>query len=78
MTFNGSDLIVGTNGLPIEVGLTVTKEISRQVNREEASQVSGTAALCAKLLVCFIVVAFVANLFMMADFTTFWSMFHTI
>lgn len=78
MTFNGSDLIVGQNGLPIQVGLTVTKEISRQVDREEASQVSGTAALCAKILVCFIVITFVASLFMMADFTTFWSMFHTV
>lgn len=78
VTFHGSDLIVGANGLPIEVGLTVTKEITRQVNEEEASQVSGTAALCAKILVCFIVITYVASLFMMADFTAFWSMFHTV
>jgi len=78
VTFHGSDLIVGQNGLPVEVGLTITKEITRQVNEEEASQVSGTAALCAKILVCFIVITFVASLFMMADFTAFWSMFHTV
>jgi hypothetical protein len=48
------------------------------VNEEEASQVSGTAALCAKILVCFIVITYVASLFMMADFTAFWSMFHTV
>jgi len=29
VTFHGSDLIVGQNGLPIEVGLTITKEITR-------------------------------------------------
>jgi len=78
VTFHGSDLIVGQNGLPIEVGMTITKEITRQVNKDEAEQVSGTAALCAKILVCFIVITFVASLFMMADFTTFWSMFNTV
>jgi hypothetical protein len=78
VTFHGSDLIKGQNGLPIEVGLTVTKEITRQVNKEEAEQVSGTADLCAKVLVCFTLITFVASLFMMADFTTFWSMFNTV
>jgi hypothetical protein len=78
VTFWGSDLIVGQNGLPIELGLTVTKEISRQVNRDEASQVSGTAELCAKILISFIVITFFACLFMMADFTPYWSMFHTV
>lgn len=78
VTFHGSDLIVGTNGLPIELGLTITKQIARQVNKEEAIHVSGTAALCSKILVCFIVITFVASLFMMADFTPFWSMFHTV
>jgi hypothetical protein len=78
VTFHGSDFIVGKNGLPIALGLTVRKEITRQVNGEEAAQVSGTAALCAKILVCFIVITFVATLFLMADFTPFWSMFHTV